>query len=115
MPKRPRPEDWRWSLEEREERLLPLKGFRIWPEEARIECVLNLVKGHHLVRPFALKSGWAGFNRAFGELLEWANPLFHPLSQSFGEIERRPLHPRELREQASAQERVSKTLTAATI
>lgn len=104
MPKRPRPEDWRWSLEEREERLLPLKGFRIWPEEARIECVLNLVEGHHLVRPFALKSGWAGFNRAFEELLQWANPLFHPLSQSFGEIERRALRPRELREQASAQE-----------
>ena len=49
MPKRPRAESLRWPLGEREERLLPLKGFRIWPEEARIECVLNLVEGHHLV------------------------------------------------------------------
>ena len=45
MPKRQREEslDW-WPLKEREERLLPLIGFRIWPEEARIECVLNLIE-----------------------------------------------------------------------
>ena len=100
MPKRQREEslDW-WPLKEREERLLPLIGFRIWPEEARIECVLNLIEGQHLVRPFALKSDWSGFAPAFNELLEWANPLFQPLSLSIGESEQRQLRPRELREQ----------------
>ena len=105
MPKRQREEslDW-WPLKEREERLLPLIGFRIWPEEARIECVLNLIEGQHLVRPFALKSDWSGFAPAFNELLEWANPLFQPLSLSIGESEQRQLRPRELREQPSEQE-----------
>ena len=46
MPKRPRAESLRWPLEEREERLLPLKGFRILADVAFIhhdDAVLHTV------------------------------------------------------------------------